>query len=137
MIKRDKERESMNQKKIEKLMCDRNPQRDQCIIDLFGDFVEMFLKVFGGDKDEWNYSEDYVYEGVRYLNVTGTIKGDFQQWNEWIQENNITCKMTQEFSDSDFDFYIVENFVNGEFTGDTLDVVCHSEDPDALALLEG
>ena len=40
---------------------------------------------------------------------------DWYEWNQWVDRNGITCTLTQEFMDSDYDFYLSEKFVDGVY----------------------
>ena len=126
----------MNQTKLHNLFVERNPQRDQCYITLVGDMVTLFLSVFGGDREDWTHVEEYEWKGQKNLDITGSMREDFHKWDEWITKNNITCHMTQEYSDQDYDFHLTETFVNGVYCGDEWDVTCHSEEEEPLRLLE-
>ncbi len=122
-----------NEKMFE-FMHDRSPQRDQCVINLLGDFIDMFLSVFS--TDDMVEVEDYVYEGVRYFSATGYMKGDWCEWDQWISDNKVTATLTQGFMDSDYDYYLSEKFVEGKYIDYDMDITCHSCTDEAEALLE-
>ena len=103
---------SINEKRYE-FMQDRSPQRDMCTISLVGVFCEMFLKAFC--KDTLEELEDYEFNGVRYLEATGYMKSDWYMWDKWMTDNNITGSLTQGFMDSDYDYYLCERFVDGDY----------------------
>ena len=124
----------MNKEKVYQLMTDRGAQRDQCMIDLVGNFVQEFIDTFG--TTGYGYIEDYEHKGVRYLNVYGTMNEHFEQWSEWFINNKATGSLTQEYSDNDFDFYLIENFKEGVYIDYDMDASCHSEEDEAYALLK-
>ena len=112
-----------------------SPQKDQCKISLIGSFVEMFLMMF--NVSDFIESEDYVYDGVRHLEVTGYMRGDWFQLEQWIISNKVTAELTQGFMDSNYDYYLCESFEAGEYKDYNMDIYCHSQDDEAVAALEG
>ena len=123
----------MNNQKTYDFMIERGAQRDQCMVDLVGNFVQAFIDTFC--TTGYNYFEDYEFQGKRYLNVHGTMNENFELWSQWFIDNKVSGSITQEYSDNDFDFYLIENFEGGVYIDYEMDAFCHSEEDEAYALL--
>ncbi len=96
------------------------------MIDIEGPDSQRFI-------DDFDTSQLEYFEGnANWISAQAQTRPDHYEWEQWIIDNKVTCSLTQNFSDQDFDFYVAEEFVDGVYQSQRFDVTCHSEDEDAL-----